>query len=591
MCGIVALFNSKKEINKKIIERSIVAMNHRGPDASGTYFDEKGLLGLGNNRLAFVDPKKRSDQPLEVNDYVITFNGEIYNYRDLKKQLQKSGYIFRTESDTEVLIHAISAWGTKALFKFNGCFAFILYNKKTGKVLIARDRLGEKQLVYTKAKNGDHMFASEVKGLLVHPDISSKLNLDRCIGTLIFNIYTDPSETFFDAIFEFPPGHFCEFDLHGQTNLLFKKYWDLSDIQIKDYTAKDIPELIVETKDFLCDAVRLQIPENLPIGSILSGGLDSSFISGLATSMMPQAMLHCFTIGYNGVVNRDLDNARLLATSYPSIQLHEIIMKKSDVIEHEKIVMSALEEPPTDTALHSMYENYKSAKEIGLKCVFNGQGSDEQWLGYLHADPIFGMPRRTYKRGAFARYWYDSSYFTDYIKDSVMKKKVKEIIEKNLEKNFYGYAQEDHYDTLTRFALKTHLVHLLHQEDRLSMSNSIEIRLPFLDTRLIELALSIPASIKKYDGREKFILRKAAEGIIPKAIIQRKKQGFPNAPHSYDKVRSLSLKPEDKKYTNKSDFMKMFFGDNTKKLSSLPMREQQIPQAIAQFQTHQTSEQ
>jgi len=591
MCGIVALFNSKKEINKKIIDRSIVAMNHRGPDASGTYFDEKGLLGLGNNRLAFVDPKKRSDQPLEVNDYVITFNGEIYNYRELKKQLQKEGYLFQTESDTEVLIHAISAWGTKALLKFNGCFAFILYNKKTGKVLIARDRLGEKQLVYTKAQNGDHMFASEIKGLFVHPDIPCLQNLDRCIGTLIFNIYTDPSETFFDAIFEFPPGHFCEFDLHGQTDRVFKKYWDLSDIQIKDYTAKDIPELIAETKDLLCDAVRLQMPEHLPIGSILSGGLDSSLISGLATSMTPQAILHCFTIGYDGVVNRDLQNARLLAASHPSIQLHEIIMKKSDLTKYEKSVMSALEEPPTDTALHSMYENYKSAKEIGLKCVFNGQGSDEQWLGYLHADPIFGMPQSIYKKGVFARYWYDSSYFTDYIKDSVIKKRVKEVIEKNLERNFYAYDQEDHYDTLTRFALKTHLVHLLHQEDRLSMSNSIEIRLPFLDTRLIELALSIPASIKKYDGREKFILRKAAEGIIPKAIIQRKKQGFPCAPHSYDKVRNMSINPKEEKHIQTSNFMKILFGDKIKILSSLPIKEQQIPQVIAQFQTHQTSEQ
>ncbi len=587
MCGIVGLFNCSKKIDKTIIERSLLVMKHRGPDASGIYIGQGEHIALGNNRLAFVDPQKRSDQPLIVGDCVITFNGEIYNYRELKKILQKSGYVFSTGSDTEVIVHAIAEWGTDAFLKFNGCFSIILYNKKTSKLIIARDRLGEKQLVYTRAKNGDVMFASEVKGLLVHPAISSTPNFDRYIGELIFNLYADQSETFFKNIFHFPPGHFCELDLNGKDELTFKKYWDVSDINLRGYTSYDIAHLTKELVNTLTDSVTIQMPEVYSIGSILSGGLDSSLITTLAVSLHQSEALPCFTVGYEKSANRDLRNARILAHFKPNLDLNEIIVEQSGITANEEAVFSVLEEPVIDTILPSMFENYKRAKSLGLKCVLNGQGSDELWLGYLNVDPIYKLSKKTYTKSEFARYWYDSSYFTDEIKNASIKRRIMQIIEKNLEKNFYAYSLNNHYDTLTRFAMKTHLVQLLRHEDRLSMANSIEIRLPFLDTRLVDFGLSIPSSLKMYDGREKYLLRKVAKNILPGAIIKRKKQGFPLAPSSYDISRNIRMRHATKDILHTSSFLRILYGDLPEKLFQLPFREQQIPLSLSLFERSQ----
>lgn len=577
MCGIVVLFNHKKQIDKNIVAKSLIAMEHRGPDASGVFVEPNRRISLGNNRLSFVDPQKRSDQPLVVGDVVITFNGEIYNFRDLKRQLLSAGYVFKTESDTEVIIHAVDRWGPKALLKFNGCFAFILYNRKTQKVFMARDRLGEKQLVYTRAKNGDLMFASEVKGLLVHPDIHAKPNIDRYIAELIFNLYADQNETFFVGIYNFPPGHFCEYDLTRGGQIKFIKYWDVSDVSLKRYTSSDIPGIVKEVKATLIDAVRIQIPETMRIGSILSGGLDSSFITALAADIILPQALPCFTIGYEGVGNRDLKNARIMRDAKTNINLHEIIVGLQTTGKNSNDLTHILEEPVVDTILPSMYENYRTAKEGGLRCVLNGQGSDEQWIGYVNVDPIFKLSKKTYKKDAFAKYWYDSSYFTDFINERAVIKRVKEVIEKNVESNFHRYDHLNIYEKLTRFAIKTHLAALLRHEDRFSMANNIEVRLPYLDVRLVELALSVPANLKLHDGREKFILRKAAQKLLPKAIIQRKKQGFPPAPVSYDKQ---IINNTQKKSLNNSVVLSAIFGDNKNKLTKLPLQELYVPKAF-----------
>lgn len=583
MCGIVALFNNRRKVDTHIIKRSLIAMKHRGPDASGVFTEDTGSVVLGNNRLAFVDLQKRSNQPMQVGDWVITFNGEIYNYRELKQKLQKSGYVFKTESDTEVIIHAISEWGTDAYLKFNGCFAIIAYNCKTEKVLIARDRLGEKQLVFGRAKNGDYMFASEIKGLLVHPAIDSKPNINRYIEELIFNVYADRSETFFEGIHHFPPGMYCEYDMKVSGELKFTKYWDIGDIAIKNYSKDDLLSIIDRTKTLLTDAVSLQTPQTTRIGSILSGGLDSSFVTSLAASQSPsKRKLECFTIGYTSVINRDLKNAKRLQDSHKNIDLHEIIVSETLSKKGLGDLTSILEEPVVDTVLPSICRVYQEARAKGLKCVFNGQGSDEQWLGYIGVDPIFRLPKKVYSKDKFSKYWYDSSYFIDFIKKAHVRKKVKEIIEKNLERNFYPYYQGHHYDALTRFALKTHLAGLLYQEDRLSMKHSVEVRLPFLDTRLIELALSIPAPLKIYDGREKYILRKAARETLPNAIVKRKKQGFPHAPSSFDRKFTKQIAS---KVLQKSPIMNAIFNDEAKNIMDLPLRERVVPFALTKLES------
>lgn len=576
MCGTSLLFNSEKQIDQKTVEHSLEAMKHRGPDASGVAIECNGQVGIGNNRLSFVDVDKRSNQPLVVGNYVISFNGEIYNYLDLKGQLEKHGYFFTTTSDTEVIVHSFDKWGENALLKFNGCFAFIIYNRKTKKIFVARDRLGEKQLVYTKAGNGDYMFASECKGLFVHPYIHIKPNLDRYLSELMFNLYADQEETFFEGVYNMPPGHFLAYDMKCGGDLRFIRYWDVSDISIKPYTKRNLPTLIESAKDLLTNAVHIQVPKTTSIGSVLSGGLDSSFITAIYADRIKPLALDCFTIGYEGAINRDLKNARVLRDSRSNIHLHERIINAPASITQIANLTMVLEEPVADSILPSMFENYKAAKQLKLRCVFNGQGADEQWLGYLYVDPIFGQTAKTYRRRSFAKYWYDSSYFIEHITHPLMKKRIKDIIEHNLEKNFHSYQDKNYLEVLTRFAIRTHLAGLLRHEDRLSMANSIEVRLPYLDKRLIEFALSIPANLKIYDGREKYILRNASRRIIPNTIAKRRKQGFPHAPN-YNKNKLKIMYMSELK---ESEVLRTIFKSTLHKISNLPQNELQILYAL-----------
>lgn len=551
MCGIVCLYHKNRSIDKNALLKITDSLKHRGPHAKKIKIEFNGKLGLGHTRLSLVDLSVKADQPMDIDGYLISFNGEIYNHRELRKKLERSGYSFKTFSDAEVIIKSVRKWGIpSALNKLNGCFAFILYDRNNKKLYIVRDPLGEKQIVYCRVKNGDWVFASEAKAIFKHPLVIKEPNIDRFISDLVFKFFSDKKETYFKNIFYFPVGHYLVFDLskkEGEPK--FRKYWDIGNCIINTkYSRYDIQSIVNRLNELLIDSVRLRMDSNCEIGSILSGGVDSSTITKIASEHhfnRYKKPFNCFTVRYINGNSRDLINARLLCDTIKNVNLHEVVVnEKINMDDLDKITL-ALEEPLLDKIYLAQFMNYKVAREAGLRAVLNGQGADELWLGYYFFYKLFSLPLYKISYDYLIKYWMNQFKFSNFVNSKQMSNKVKEIIISNLNDNFLPYQSKDRLGSLLNFSIKTHLQAMFIQEDRLSMANGVEVRLPHVDLRIVKLALSLPSKIKIFDGREKYILREVGKKFLPKGIYTRKKLGFPDPPHRYDRItESLFNKKE-----------------------------------------------
>lgn len=585
MCGIVGIYNSKNKINGNTLSKMINALQHRGPCAHSIISEFGDRLGLGNARLALIDLHNRSDQPLEIDNYFITFNGEIYNHKELRKELKKLGYIFKTFSDTEVIIRSFQRWGIKALSKFNGCFAFILFDKKNKKLFVVRDPIGKKQIVYTQASNRDWVFASEVKSLLKHPFVKTEPNIDRFIADMIFKFFSDKNETHFKKIYHIPAGYYFEFDLGKNSKQELKKYWDINKISFETYSKNNINEIINKLENLLENSVKLRMDADVEIGSILSGGIDSSLITRIASDYHNQkhkTPFHCFTIKYNCGENKDLKNAKLLCSKMQNVKLHEIEINEKIPIDEFDQVTYALEEPLLDKVFIPQFLNYKNAKKVGLQAVINGQGADELWLGYLFFYDLLKLSPEKINFSGLKQYWYNHFKFADFIKSKEVKNKINEIISYNIEKNFIPYCNTDKLESLVNFSIKTHLQAMFMQEDRLSMANSVEVRLPHVDLRIVNLALSVPSKLKILDKKEKYLLRKVGKKLLPKKIYNRRKMAFPDPPSRYDrKIETFFNKREA---MDSEIISEIFKGDKNSFFYKLPLRDRWVLLAISRME-------
>ena len=569
MCGILCLYNPKEKIDRKTLSKMTDSLQHRGPDAKGIKLYCNHRLGLGNTRLSLVDLKSRSNMPLEIDGFSITYNGEIYNHKEIRKELETQGVAFKTTSDTEVIVRSIQKWGIKALNKFNGCFAFILYDKANEKLYIARDPLGKKQIVYTIAKNGDWAFASEIKALLKHPHITSEPNVDRFLSDLIFKFFSDKRETHFKNIYHILPGHYLEFNIKNGKKPKIVKYWDIDSIKSK---RNDLDNILDEYTNLLSDSVKLRMDADAEIGSLLSGGIDSSSITKIASGFHNEKYktpFQCFTIEYSKE-NRDLKNVKVLCEKMKNTQLNKVVINSDWGIKEIDKLTYSLEEPLLDKVFFAQYENYRIARQHNLKAVINGQGADELWLGYYFFYNIFRLFPREINYNGLVRYWMNSFDFKQIIPKRT-KELAKEIIEKNLENNFVPYENSDKLDSLVRFSIKTHLQSMFMQEDRLSMANGVEVRLPHVDMRIFKLALATPSKLKIWDKREKYIPRTAAksDGLLPKSIYGRRKLAFPDPPNDYDRKIEKYF---DKKELVKSPLLSELFRLDSGSFYKLPLR-------------------
>lgn len=522
MCGISALISKKPDIE----DRQLVSMNnlmkHRGPDGHGIYISKNRKIGFGSRRLSLVDLSPKGSQPMTKHSRTIVFNGEIYNFREINKELRERGYSFTSHSDTETILSSFEEWGIECLQKFNGAFAFVLHDHNTQDIYIVRDRIGEKPLYYTET-NDFYLFASELKAFMSIPAVKLSPDIDTIKSNLIFHFWSDREATYFKNIYSLLPGRYIKI-----TNGKFRitEYWD---IQVSDevhYKQEDkaISNNTYTIYELLKDATKIRLAADCEVGSLLSGGIDSSLITTIAAKITPYP-IKCFTLRMEENVDEDFRHAKELVNRLSNVE-HIPVTIDDNVFSQRNLdrVTRHLEEVVLNRISLYVNANYKTARSHGLKAVLNGQGSDEITLGYYNYYDFLHFNTETFTYNNFSKYWYEQ--FT--LKEYMPRKDTMRLIDYNLKRNYLPYASKDKLNSVSAFGLKTHLLNILNHEDRFSMAERVECRTVFTDYRIIEKLMSIPSKYKIYDGREKYLIRKLGEKYLPLQITKREKLGFPD---------------------------------------------------------------
>lgn len=560
MCGISG-FYKKEKISKVVLDKfqndAEVIQHKRGPDFFGSYVNERGNLAFFHNRLSLVDLSSKGNQPMEKHGFVISFNGEIYNFRQIKKELESFGYKFNSTTDTEVILSAYHRWGTKSFDKFNGAYAFALYDTAKDIILLVRDKVGEKPLYYffDQSKN-ELVFASNVQLLLtLKKDI--KLNQNRILSDLIFNFWSDKSETHFSSIKTLYPGTYLKYG-NSEKELEIINYWD---ILPREVTVRE-EDAFEKINSLLEDAINIRVQLDTKIASILSGGIDSSLMSVIGQKYLSY-LLDCYTLKKKGYDDEDIISASRISKE-KEWKHHQVEVRPEDLsIKNASYITKAMEEPILDQVYIYINRNYEEAHKNGFKAVLNGQGADEVFLGYLDYYPFLRNQKNYESYGAFRDFWYDQFDLKEFINKNL----VFASIEENLLKNFKPYQTKDNLNSVLRFGAKTHLPALLLQEDKQSLNWSVECRTVYTDYRLVEYLSGIPSHLKYADGREKYLLRKVAKKYLPDYIINRRKLGFPNLPDGRDLLVTELI---EKGYLKKSELISKMFSpkifDNIEKL-------------------------
>lgn len=558
MCGIVGIVGSSSDAPERV--RAMTSrIAHRGPDGHATWVSADGRIGLGHARLAIID-LTTGDQPMTgAGGAVISYNGEIYNYLELRDELGRD--TFRTDSDTEVILRAYEKWGERCVEHLRGMFAFALWDPRDGRLFIARDRFGIKPLYYAETPDG-FLFASEVKALLpylerVETDVNGLhdyLSFQFCLG----------DKTMFSGIRQLRPAHYGWVERDGR--LRTHQYWEVHyDL---DWT-HDEAWFVREVQASLEDSIRVHLRSDVEVGAYLSGGVDSSLMAALAREALPSARIQ----GFHGkfALGDTFDEsryARALA-SERRLLLHEIDITEHDFVEAMPKVIYHLDYP---VAGPGSFPQYVVAAEVAkhIKVVLGGQGGDEIFGGYARyliaywEQCIKGAIDGTMNSGNFVVTYQSiipnlqrlrgyQPLIQEFWAEGVFEERDKRYFRLINRANTFGgiinwslfpqpssfdefrqifwgsnVGKESYFDSMTHFDFKTLLPALLHVEDRMSMAHGVESRVPLLDHRLVELAATIPANIKFQNGELKRLLRVAFGDRLPAAIRERKdKMGFP----------------------------------------------------------------
>lgn len=552
-----------KTIDRSILENMVSLLRHRGPDDEGFYYGEN--IGLGYRRLAIIDLSDKAHQPMSNEDDSkwIIHNGEIYNYMELREELRHLGHIFKSASDTEVILHAYEEWKEGALLRFNGMWAFAIWDVKKRQFFASRDRFGVKPFYYYCDKER-FIFASEIKALLQHPCIEKRPNEQAIYDYLISGYgYMDISDyTFFKDIYQIKPAHYVKVDV-PRGEIIFKKYWDLN---ISSPAArKDECGYIDDFNEFFKDAVKLRLRSDVKIGVALSGGLDSSSIACIASQFHKGDRLSSFSSCFE---EKDSDERQfiddILKTN--NFEPHFVYAKAENLLSDMDDILWHQEEPYSTLSIFPQWYIMKLAHENGIKVLLTGQGGDETLAGYhkyylyLFADlfkslkwrsafkemgiykKIKGNQKGVFKEIAYILLSNSAPRFLKNISSELLKREGQTYLNKDfvrkhrssvsIEKKFSSILNNDLYNALKISPLPS----LLHIDDRSSMAHSVESRSPFLDYRLVEYAFSLPAEYKIRNGQTKFILREAMRDIVPLSIRTRKdKMGFPTPVKSWFK--------------------------------------------------------
>jgi asparagine synthase (glutamine-hydrolysing) len=519
MCGICGIYNfgNSAPVSDKILIDMNNALSHRGPDDSGIYINKN--IAFAHRRLSIID-LENGRQPManEDNTVWITYNGEIYNFMELKKQLAEKGHVFKTNCDTEVIIHSYEEYGTDCVLKFNGMFAFAVWDSREKILFLARDRLGIKPLYYT-ISNGNFVFASEIKALLRHPSVKTEVE-KKSIPEYLFCTSLLGSNTMFKNISALPAGHMV---LFKNGNNKVTQYWDLElkSAPVDELSFDQYKELIFSILD---DSVRMRLMSDVPFGSLLSGGLDSSIISALATKHVKQE-LKTFSMEYSrniemGTQSLDTKFANLMAKVFKTDHREFIFRPEEYYGFHEKVTWHM--EKPVELTTPSLYLLHNKLKKY-VTVVLSGEGSDELFGGYFFF--LQNAKDRRLREFPWAPYFDEVSMLLNgnIEKETGFRESVKYSLDSMLTK----HNTEDFLNRVLYLFIKIYLLEMLERQDKTSMAWGVETRVPFLDHRFVELIVNIPSRYKIKDGSEKYILKESFRGFIPDEILDRKKKPFP----------------------------------------------------------------
>lgn len=541
MCGIAGIFSNQSDISPSdlnVIRRMNDLQRHRGPDDDGVFSDP--VCVLGHRRLSIIDLSRDGHQPFFSEDgrFVLVYNGEIYNYLELREELTLVGWKFRTKTDTEVLLKAFQEYGPRCLSKFNGMFAFVIYDTKEKTLFFARDRVGVKPLYY-RLDGPRIYFASEIKALRSIPSLGLSLNEQAVFDYLTFSRTDIFDETFLNEIKRIPKGHYGLFDQKG---LKLVQWWDPHHFLI-DQPRQNLEDICPQIESILSSAVSLRLRSDVPVGSCLSGGLDSSLLTGiLFTQHKITDHYATFTASMPGHAVDETRYVDCLNKKYP-FKNYRTFPTAQKAFENFRDFVYAIDEPCGDATFYSQYEVMRLAKENGITVLLDGQGGDEVFAGYPYflGFYLYGMLKKknlakfSYKlfqilsRGRELLIYQTLLFqlLPDRLKKRFLLKSVsfleegffKKYIDTSLIYNRFFDADGLNVSLVRHLQYK--LEHLLRLEDRNSMAFSLEARLPYLDYRLIEYVLGVSEDLKVKDGQTKYLQKLAVGKYTVDEILKR----------------------------------------------------------------------
>ncbi|RKJ52174.1 asparagine synthase (glutamine-hydrolyzing) [bacterium 1XD42-8] len=584
MCGIACCYKKSGLIEKKTFERMVDIIEHRGPDDRGFFYE--GNLALGHRRLSIIDLSSHGRQPYNYKEkYVLVFNGEIYNYLELRKELEERGYHFHTKTDTEVLIAMYDYYGDKCVNRLNGMWAFVLFDKQAKRLFCSRDRFGVKPFYYWDDQK-QFLCASEIKQIIGETGNKIRANRQKLLEFLILGIQDDSEDTMFQGVKQLLGGHNLIFDLKT-FQLSINKYYDLSNIKERKI---EYEKACKKWKETFCNSVSLRMRSDVPVGYCLSGGLDSSAIlcsihelsKKKSSSGRQYSISSCFE-------DERYDEQKYIdeVAKKTGVKSYKVFPRQEELFDIVDKIIWHMDEPFGSTSIYAQWKVFEYAREKGLTVMLDGQGADEQLAGYTgFYIVLFTYYLRKFKwihfikevnsyiqlRAGTESHIAKSQIIFSSIIHAFFPSKLKSVlldmaavkygklpfnsqILKKVLKNRRKYTVSNNRIYILE-SMRWGLPSLLHFEDRDSMAHSIESRVPFLDYELVEFTFSLPISYKIKNGMTKSILRDGLEGILPEKIR-----------HRYSKLGFVT--PEDQWVNNNYEFYRKQLFDACKNLEPL----------------------
>lgn len=579
MCGFAG-FIGEVEDREQVLVNMMNTIIHRGPDSEGMYVDDDAALGF--RRLSIIDLSSVGDQPLynEDRSMVLVFNGEIYNYQELRKELTEAGHTFVSNTDSETLIHGYEEWGEKLVDRLRGMYAFVIWDIEKKRLFAARDIFGIKPLYYAHM-NGTLLFASEIKAFMEHPKFDKIFNEDALGNYLSFQ-FVPTNETFFKGVFCLQPGHYFVYE-NGEMKIT--RYFEPD---FRGDSSKSFEEIVDEVEAVMKESVEKHKISDVEVASYLSSGVDSSYLTYLGQ------VDRTFTVGFHEGQYSEIQDAKEFAASI-NMKNDAKVITPDEYWDKLSDIQYYMDEPVADPAAIALYFlSEEAAKKV--KVVLSGEGSDELFGGYnIYCEPLehtafnkipFGirrllgkfaeycMPRGMKGRGFLMRHGKTleeryfanaTNIFTEREANKILKNGCRPGIQDVTRPLYDRVREKDPVTKMQYVDLHLWLVHdILMKGDKMGMANSLEVRVPFLDKKVLELAESLPLEYKVRPPKTKVALRAAAERSIRSKTAEKKKLGFPipirvwlREEKYYNRVRAMFASSAAKKFFNTDILLKM----------------------------------